>query len=237
MRLYCFFGVLHLKDKNRIVFLITKDIRNLYIRQARYAAEIPAKRQNSNFLKLIKNWKNMDKYRNKYRIPSARAAWWDYSSNGCYFITICTKHRKCLFGNIVNGIMNLSKIGEIVDEEWNKSFDIRKELFCDTFIIMPNHIHAILRIEKNNGEQTACRGARPCASTGKPFRVPKSISSFVAGFKSAATTRINGYCNTPKMAVWQTRFHDHIIRNEKEYERIRIYIVNNPEKWNDDTHN
>ncbi len=88
-----------------------------------------------------------EKFQNKYRVPSARWSSWDYSADGLYFITICTANREYLFGEIRNGEMYLSEIGMIVSEEWDKSFDMRRELFCDIFQIMPNHIHAILRIE------------------------------------------------------------------------------------------
>ena len=135
----------------------------------------------------------MSKYLNKYRNESFRAQWWDYSNEGSYFITICTADRKLILGEIYNKEMHLSPIGEIVFEEWNKSFEIRTELFCDIFVIMPNHIHAILRIEKS------CRDGLPVIPQmdGQPS-IPKmdgppvipTISSFVAGFKSAATKRI-----------------------------------------------
>jgi len=87
------------------------------------------------------------KFQNKYRIPSARWQSWDYSSEGLYFITINAAHHECLFGTIIDKEMHLSVYGQIVAEEWNKSFEIRTGLFCDAFVIMPNHIHAILRIE------------------------------------------------------------------------------------------
>jgi REP element-mobilizing transposase RayT len=195
----------------------------------------------------------MEKFQNRYRISSARASWWNYSANGCYFITICTINHQHLLGNIVGDIMQLSPIGEIANEEWHKSFGIRKELFCGAFMIMPNHIHAILRIDnpdnvviKTHGiGPVCCRDAQPCVSTTtelqlppsksqKPKRPPKSISSFVAGFKSSATTRINKFRNMPKTSVWQSRFHDHIIRNKGEYQRIINYIYENPAKWADD---
>lgn len=174
----------------------------------------------------------MSKYLNKYRNESFRAQWWDYSNEGSYFITICTANRKLILGEISNKEMHLSPIGEIVFEEWNKSFEIRKELFCDIFVIMPNHIHAILRIEKS---RTDGRPAIPSntdgnfGTDGQPS-IP-TISSFVAGFKSAATKRINEYRNTPKTPVWQKLFHDRIIRDANEYDRIFNYIKNNIEKW------
>ena len=88
----------------------------------------------------------MEKFKNRYRIPSARAAWWDYSSPGKYFITICTAFRECILGKITDKRMILSEAGKIVLQEWIKSFEIRSELSCDTFVIMPNHLHAILCI-------------------------------------------------------------------------------------------
>ncbi|RMG68306.1 MAG: transposase [Calditrichaeota bacterium] len=185
------------------------------------------------------------KFRGKYRIPSARLAGWDYATPGAYFITICTAGRAHLFGTVRNGQMILSTLGEIVREEWEKSFAIRRELECDAFVIMPNHIHAIVRIVpavETDGPvnvETDCRPSlrkpqSPPAKTGVAYRAPKSISSFVAGFKSAATKRINEYRGTPGESVWQARFHDHIIRNQQEYERIAAYIAANPINWDQD---
>jgi REP element-mobilizing transposase RayT len=196
---------------------------------------------------------------------SIRLYGYDYSQAGLYFITICTKNHQYLFGKIVSSEMQLSSIGEIVQQEWNKSFEIRNELFCDLFTIMPNHIHAILRIENNvavkrsniethtpvgthnhvwphgRASQKGCSyqqgwaSQQGCASRhGVAYRSPKSISSFVAGFKSSATARINEYRHTPKSAVWQPRFHDHVIRNDDEYYNIVDYIINNPACWEQD---
>lgn len=189
-----------------------------------------------------------DKFQGKYRIPSARWQHWDYGWSGAYFITICTAGRQYLFGDIIDGKMHLSTIGERVLMEWEKSFAIRPNLFCDEFVIMPNHIHAILRIENcgdvRGGNVHGCnargRDAQLCVSTKTPiantgvaYRSPKSISSFVACFKSTATKR----CYNEHLIVstlWQPRFRDHIIRNNAEYQRIAEYIQNNPQKWNSD---
>ena len=189
----------------------------------------------------------MTKFQNKYRNESSRAQWWDYANAGAYFITICTAGREWLFGEILNNEMHLSPIGEMVYQEWNVSFDMRAELFCNTFVIMPNHIHAILRIENGivvgthgivvgtHGRASRQTPTPPMpTNTGVAYRSPKSISSFMAGFKSAATKRINEYRNSPKMPVWQTRFHDHIIRNDAEYQRIYNYIETNIENWEKD---
>jgi len=176
------------------------------------------------------------KFQNKYRIPSARWQTWDYSSEGLYFITINAVHHECLFGRIVDTEMYLSEYGQIVDEEWNKSFEIRSELFCDAFVIMPNHIHAILRIENpvETHGRASVHGGGIRGGNGIAFREPKSISSFVAGFKSAVTTRINTLRQTKGKPVWQERFHDRVIRDYEECRRIGAYIDSNIQNWNDD---
>jgi hypothetical protein len=195
------------------------------------------------------------KFQNKYRIPSARWQEWDYSSDGLYFITINVTNHECLFGTIANKEMHLSEYGQIADDEWKKSFGIRQELFCDDYVIMPNHIHAILRIENPAVivETHGCASLRGCDDNNFPiqthgraslrgvrdgngvaFREPKSISSFVAEFKSAVTTRINTLRHTKGTPVWQERFHDHVIRDYEECRRIGAYIDSNIENWKED---
>jgi len=185
------------------------------------------------------------KFRNRYRIPSARLPGWDYAAPAAYFITLCTAGQAHLFGEVRDGRMVLSPLGEMVQQEWEKSFEIRQELACDIYVIMPNHIHAIVRIvaaETNDSPvETHGRASLPRASlpapprkTGVAYRPPKSISSFVAGFKSAATKRVNAFRHTPGAAVWQPRFYDHIIRDAQSYERIAAYIAANPVRWQDD---
>jgi REP element-mobilizing transposase RayT len=191
----------------------------------------------------------MDKFQDYYRIPSARANWSDYTSDGFYFITFCAANRECIFGAIDSDQMILSAIGKIVNEEWNKSFEIRKELFCDKYVIMPNHIHAILRINNSVGHPDRSQNdeiSNSCfvegqsdppiqsGSTGVAFRPPKSISSFVASFKSAVTVRVNSNTCNQGIVVWQTRFHDRIIRDKIEYDKIYWYIHHNIRNWNQD---
>jgi len=172
----------------------------------------------------------MSLYQDKYRIESSRLKNWDYASNGYYFITICTKNKECLFGKITNGKMELSDVGEIVLREWHISFNIRKELSCDCFVIMPNHIHGIIIINNNSVET---HGRASLRDHGIAFREPKSISSFVAGLKSSITKHINEYRILPGIPVWQQRFYDHVIRNNQDLRRIRKYIQNNPRNWKD----
>ncbi|MFH0974868.1 MAG: hypothetical protein V1874_03700 [Spirochaetota bacterium] len=86
-------------------------------------------------------------FKNIYRVPSARLKGWDYSFPGWYYLTICTANKECLFGEIRDRKMQLNPTGEIVRLEWERSFEIRKELAPDAYIIMPDHIHAIVVIK------------------------------------------------------------------------------------------
>lgn len=93
------------------------------------------------------------KFRNKYRIQSNRMPGWDYAGNGLYYITFVTQNRICNLGEIAmnpDGKANvlLSDFGKIVEFEFLKSFEIRQELFLDEYIIMPNHLHAIIELRK-----------------------------------------------------------------------------------------
>lgn len=207
-----------------------------------------------------------DKFQNKYRIGSHRCPNWDYAGNSSYFITLVTQQRVCNLGTVKNDKVILSDFGKIVDDEWNLSFEIRNELFCDEYIIMPNHLHAILIIRKNGGDGGGGGGgrdARPCVSTGscvstdesstigalshqKLYRKPQSLSSFVGGFKSAVNSKIDDYIDEQGLKFpkynrnnhfFQPNYHDHIIRNHGEYLRIKNYIINNPFRWEEDRFN
>jgi len=93
----------------------------------------------------------MERFQDKYRIPSARLQNWDYGWNAIYFVTICTANRDDYFGEIKNGKMTLSEIGKIVEQEWIKTPVIRPDmnLELDAFVVMPNHFHAIIVIGEN----------------------------------------------------------------------------------------
>ncbi|MBK8807490.1 MAG: hypothetical protein IPO21_12950 [Bacteroidales bacterium] len=284
----------------------------------------------------------MQKFRNKYRIESHRHLNWNYSTDGYYFITIVTSNRDYVFGTIKSGKMILSDYGIIAQNEWIKSFQMRSELFSDEFIIMPNHIHAIVIIDSNRCientniltdlkinncvENTNIRTDNPVETHGRASqdihiniknniymnscnneivgdnetiinetnllknethglinekhvlnnethvlnnetnllknethvraslrddtyeqglnRRPKSISSFIAGYKSAVISKIddlidkNQDCKIPKFnkqnPLWQRNYHDHIIRTEQSYLHIKNYIINNPSQWEED---
>ena len=168
----------------------------------------------------------MEKYQNQYRIPSARASWWNYAAEAAYFITICTHERECFFGNVIENEMILSEIGTIAFQEWMNTFDMRPDMNIQQgeFVVMPNHFHAIVIIGENEYNQQITQN-----NTFSPQS--KNLASIVRGFKSAVTHHAR--LVDPAFA-WQTRFYDRIIRNHTEYRRIAEYIVDNPSKWSED---
>lgn len=189
----------------------------------------------------------MEKYQNKYRIKSHRMPNWDYSKNGYYFITIVTHDRVCNLGQIENDKIKLSDFGKIVETEWCKSFEIRNELILDCHIIMPNHIHAIVVLETNNKELNDSHDTHVethgRVSLQLLIRKPQSISSFIAGFKSAVNSKIDDCIDKYNLGIpkynrknnfFQPNYHDHIIRNNAEHQRISEYICNNPINWRKD---
>ncbi|OZH51711.1 transposase [Hydrocoleum sp. CS-953] len=179
----------------------------------------------------------------KHHRRSLRLKGYDYSKAGAYFITICTYNLQTLFGEIIDGKMQLNQLGEVVAEEWERSAQMRQEIELDYSVIMPNHLHGIVIINNvgANGHfvpqhETPLHGHFvPQHET--PLRMkPRSISSLMAGFKSAVTKRINripyhGEQLTTPVPVWQRNYYEHIIRNETSLNQLRQYIIENPLKW------
>lgn len=131
--------------------------------------------------------------------------------------------------------MVLNDAGRIVAEEWLRTAGIRREIDLDEWVVMPNHIHGIVVISG--------RGDRPVAPTlgesspGRAGPTPKSLGALVAGFKSAATQRVNAMRSTPGRTIWQRNYHERIVRDDNELNRIREYIVRNPAQWEMDRDN
>ncbi len=183
----------------------------------------------------------MDKFKNKYRIPSARLQAWDYGRNGIYFITICTQNRETYFGKIVNGYMELSNIGLIANKYWGEIPEHFPFVNLNEFVVMPNHIHGIIEIAKTNNEHnvvetpnlgvsTNIDTEHQTAASSEKWK-PQSLGVIINQFKRIVTIQSH---KIHADFAWQSRFYDHIIRNNKSYEKIKNYIINNPQKWNDD---
>jgi len=199
------------------------------------------------------------KFQNKYRTSSIRAQWWDYGWNGAYFITICTQDRAHYFGEIQNNKMVLSEVGIIADILWHQIPVHHKNVELGDFVVMPNHIHGILIIDKkldnidtdnvnntNNVEtghvETGHALSLPPSSPSSPPlpSVPKPGSK---RFQNIGKNTISSIVGSYKSAVtkhanrlgyrhqWQKLFYDNIIRSNNDYQRISDYIVSNPENW------
>ncbi len=171
------------------------------------------------------------------RRRSIRLKNFDYGQPNGYFITICSHDRKCLFGEIKDGNVDLTVFGVAVREEWRKTAQIRTGVHLDAFCIMPNHLHGIMiltgTLASPDRRGTMLRApTRHAEQFGKP--TSNSIPTIVRGFKSAATVRINEIRSTPGAPVWQRGYYEHVIRNEIDLEETRLYIENNPLKWLED---
>ena len=173
----------------------------------------------------------MDKFKNKYRIPTNRLQGYDYSANGCYFVTICTKNRKPYFGEIVNVTSDMetdnnpslrkTEIAGIAEKLWLDIPNHFSMVELDEFVIMPNHIHGLLVINRDN----------TLWQSNQFGRQSQNLGSIIRGFKST----LKRYANKNKIDfAWQERFYDRIIRNNNELENVRSYIFNNPQNWNSD---
>ena len=185
------------------------------------------------------------KYQNKYRIPSARLKNWDYGSNGAYFITICTQNREHFFGEIVETQFIASEIGTLAEQFWMEIPQHFPYIELGNFVVMPNHVHGILIIDKNvktlqcnvSENESPVETLHCNVSTNKNEQManisPKSgtISTILRSYKSVVTK--NARFIHAEFG-WQPRFHDHIIRNAPEWERIQTYIENNPMNWKED---
>jgi putative transposase len=164
----------------------------------------------------------------------------DYSSNNIYFVSSCTHDRIHYFGEIKNGKMHLNEIGEIALHQWKWLTNQYPYTKSHAFVVMPNHIHGILEINRDFIRDVRAdhvvRADRVVGSgrdlTLQSQQKIKSLSELMGAYKTTTSKKIHlaGY---PDFA-WQRSFHDHIIRNAASYEKIYAYILNNPSHWEED---
>ena len=192
----------------------------------------------------------MNKYNpNIHHRRSIRLKGYDYSQAGLYFITICCQDRICRFGYIKGDEMVLNEYGKIAYHEWVQLCNRFPNFELDVFQIMPNHIHGIIIL--NDVPVGAGFTPAPAPESGQPqgfaptgqpqgfapTGVAPTISDIVGAYKSLVANRcleIYKTNNTTMGKLWQGNYWEHIIRNEKSYDNISEYIINNPAKWNGD---
>jgi REP element-mobilizing transposase RayT len=163
-----------------------------------------------------------EKYKSKYAIPQSRLAGWDYGSNALYFVTICTQSRLSCFGEMQTGdesLLKITDIGQIALNHWLSIPHFHSYVELDEFIIMPDHLHGILFINKPEKQNWDVNKFGPQKA---------NLASIIRGFKSSVTR--DAIKNNISFE-WQPRYYDRVVRNEKELLNIRNYIVNNPFNW------
>jgi len=150
--------------------------------------------------------------RKKQRLPG-----FDYSAPGAYFVTICVHGMQYRFGEIVDSNMVLNEAGEIVIKQWNWLFEQYHYLLIDEFIVMPNHIHGVIRVV-GNGRDRSLQVSKV-----------KSIPELIGAFKTTSSKMIHfaGYFDFR----WQKSYYERVVRDERELHLIREYITNNPLSW------
>ena len=201
-----------------------------------------------------------DLFRNKYRVPSARAPWWDYGRDAAYFITICTHDRQHFFGEVEQGEMRLTEIGQIAHDCWHGIPDHFPFVHLHEFVVMPNHVHGIVIIDRYGSGlppvetlhatslslSSHVSNVETLHATSLPSQPPKnekmaaispksgSLSTIIRSYKSAVSKQARVIHAD---FAWQSRFHEHIIRDAQKLEKIRFYILNNPLLWEKDKFN
>ena len=175
----------------------------------------------------------MGKGNNQNR-KSIRLKDYDYSSGGNYFVTIVSYQRKDSFGKIVDAEMNLNQIGLIVEEVGNAIPSHYSYVSIDTYIIMPSHLHGILIINDTN---VRARHASPLRDIDSTQHKRQPLGIIIGSFKFAVTKRIHNLDLLSQEKIWQRGYYEHIIRDERDYEKIYEYIEANPINWSLDEEN
>jgi putative transposase len=150
---------------------------------------------------------------------SSRLAKYDYANTGYYFVTICVQDKVCRFGEIVDDAMRLNSVGRMIESEWLSLPQRFEYVGLDSFVVMPNHIHGIIDLEKG-------------ITLSRVIQAFKSISTneYIHGVHQQGWKKFDG-------TFWQRSFYDHVIRNDKDLFRVQEYILNNPLSWSLDEEN
>lgn len=169
-----------------------------------------------------------DESRPYHHRRSIRLRGHDYAKVGAYFVTICTQGRSCPLGRIVDGALVLNEPGRLVQTLWEALPTYHPTVETDTFVVMPNHVHGIVWLEPDRTEADRV-GAR--------FIAPPSLGGIVRAFKARCARAIGRAWGRTRLAIWQRNYHERIVRDEAELDRIRRYIVENPFNWGTDPEN
>jgi len=182
---------------------------------------------------------------------SIRLKGYDYSQAGAYFVTVCAWRRDPMFGHIGQGAMLLNEWDRIVEVVWAGLPSHYPGMEGDAFVVMPNHVHAIVLLtgvaagfntagSAGAGSNPVCSvgtGSDPGCSVGAGFKPAPTVAEIVRALKTFSARRINELRGTPGVPVWQRNYYEHVVRNARVLDRIRSYIAANPANWTLDWEN
>ncbi len=149
-----------------------------------------------------------------------------YTGPEAYFVTLCSYQNKCLFGDVVDGQIRLSRVGLLVQKEWLRTAQVRPYIELDTYVVMPNHLHAVLIF--TGGNLDSVKIPRTKKEVG-PTLVAGSLGAVIAQFKSIVTKRSRAM--GLKGSIWQRNYYEQMIQDDESLNGIREYIETNPSRW------
>jgi REP element-mobilizing transposase RayT len=158
---------------------------------------------------------------------SIRLRGYDYAQNAAYFVTVCVAQRLCLFGDVTNGAMRCSTIGEVVESAWSDLPNHTPGLILDAWAMMPNHLHGIVILPGEPLSEALSQTMPGGPGIG-------SLGAVVGGFKSAVSREVAARKLSLVKPLWQRNYYDRIIRNDRDLDATREYIASNPVRWDDD---
>ena len=189
-----------------------------------------------------------------HRRRSIRLKGFDYSRPGAYFVTIVVQDRLCLFGDVVDGEMQLNDVGRLIADGWEWLARNHGYVELDAYVVMPNHLHGVVvltdegwegdGVGRGRGVLTDDASGRGVSDIGRGRGVSrnaptgrKTLGRLVGAFKTVTTKQVNQLRGTPGHRMWQRDFYERVIRNDDELDLVREYIEGNPAKWEMDVEN
>jgi putative transposase len=158
-------------------------------------------------------------HRRSIRLPG-----YDYRRAGAYYVTICVHQRRHLFGSVVEEGMILNEAGKLVESQWLALPGYFPFVALDLFVVMPDHMHGIIWIGEGAYDPTTPlkQGFAPPA--------PQSLSAIMRSFKSVTARKLRRH-DPSANKIWQRDVYEHILRDEDDLQRRRVYIAENPQRW------